>query len=106
VRKDAFVQRLPALGLTLERYTAAVPPDGYWYITRENEIVGRYRNRKAAKEAWDQIVADSGWKPPKIERDPREMMVREATMRENERFQEYWGNSHKFRPRGGVHKNR
>jgi hypothetical protein len=28
------------------------------------------------------------------------------TMKENERFFEYWNNSHKFRVRGGVHRNR
>jgi hypothetical protein len=51
-------------------------------------------------------VAASGWKPEKRELDPKDLLLREQTMKENERFFEYWGNSHKFRVRGGVHRNR
>lgn len=104
---DVYVQRLPALELAIERNSETVPKDGHYYLLRGSEQVGRFRSLKAAKEAWDQIVADTGWTPPRRKPlNPREYLVRETAMKENERFHEYWGSSHKFRAKGGVHRNR
>lgn len=106
VRTKAFVQRLPALELSIERYTDAVPDDGAWYLLCAGDQLARFKTYKAAKDAWDEFVSASGWKPERRQLDPKEYLIREATMRENERWHEYWGSSHKFRAKGGVHKNR
>jgi hypothetical protein len=103
---DSYAQRLPALELSIERSTDNVPHDGHYHLLRGREQLGRFKSLKAAQESWRAIVDESGWTPPRRELDSREYLVREATMRENERFQEYWGSSHKFRVRGGVHRNR
>ena len=104
--QDSYRQYLPALELSIERYTDVVPSDGWYYLLRSGEELGRFRTLAAAKEAWTELVEASGWKPEKREIDPKEYLLRESTMQENERFQEYWGSSHKFRVRGGVHRNR
>lgn len=106
MRKDAYIQRLPALELSIERYTDSVPADGWWYLLRAGETIGRFRSRQQATAAWAEVIATSGWRPEKTAVDPKALLVREATMRENERWHEYWGSSHKFRARGGIHKNR
>ena len=98
-----YVQLLPPLGLALERYTESVPDDGAWYIRQDGEIVGRFKTRKAARAAWDEIIAESGWEPPKRELDAEEIVRRESQMRDDERFHDYWNNSHRFRARGGIH---
>jgi len=106
-KEKPYSQRLPAIDLVLEKHTANVPDDGHYYLNRDGEQLGRFRTLKAAQEAWAQAVADSGWQPePREQLDPRELLIREADMREAERFKEYWGTSHKFRVRGGVHRNR
>jgi hypothetical protein len=101
-----YLQRLPALELSIERYTAAVPNDGLYYLLRNGERLGRFKSLKAAREAWKDVITESNWEPPKRELDAKDYLVREATLQENERFHEYWGSSHKFRARGGVHRNR
>lgn len=102
----SYRQHLPALDLSLERETERVPHDGYWYLLRGGEQVGRFRSERAARDAWKRVVDESGWRPEKREIDAEERRRLDVERRERERFLEYWGNSHKFRARGGVHKNR
>jgi hypothetical protein len=101
-----YVQRLPPLELSIERYTEDVPPDGGWYVRQHGEIVGRFRSQRAAQAAYDEIIAASGWTPPTRELSVEETLRRESQMRDDERFHDYWNNSHKFRVRGGIHRNR
>jgi hypothetical protein len=101
-----YFQHLPALDLSIERHTDNVPHDGAWYVRRDGEVVGKFKTQKAAKAAYDGVIEATGWKPEKIELSPEETLLRETQMREDERFHDYWNNSHKFRARGGVHKNR
>lgn len=103
---NRYVQQLPPLELSIERYTENVPGDGAWYVRRRGEIVGRFKSQKAAKAAWDEIISESGWEPSKRELDPEEVLRRESQMRDDERFHDYWNSSHKFRVRGGIHRNR
>jgi hypothetical protein len=97
--------RLPALGLSLQRYTADVPDDGYWYLLRGDEQLGRHRTEKAGRAAWQEYIAGSGWEPPQRELDPAEALQRDISAREHARYVEYWSSSHKFR-RGGMFKGR
>jgi len=59
-----YTQRLPALGLSIERLTAAVPADGFFYLMRTGERVGRFRSLASAQEAWREVVRLEGWSPP------------------------------------------
>jgi hypothetical protein len=88
---DRYVQRLDALGLSIERNTEAVPADGAWYLLRNGDVIGRYRSRKAAQEAWRQIIDESGWTPPKTaHRTTEEMLAAERAARDRDARNEYW----------------
>jgi hypothetical protein len=104
--RESYRQHLPALDLSIERYTDAVLADGWYYLLRSGQELGRFKSLNAAREAWTEFVKASGWEPETREMDPKELLLREMTMKENERFFEYWNNSHKFRVRGGMHRNR
>ena len=60
-----YLQQLPALELSIERHTESVPADGFWYLRQRGETLGRFRTLKAAKTAWDKVIATSGWTAPK-----------------------------------------
>jgi hypothetical protein len=86
-----YVQRLPVLGLSIERHTEAVPNDAWWYLLRDGEIVGRYRTLKAAQTAWSAFVEASGWKPPpRPDRTPAEILAEEKRARDRDARNEYW----------------
>jgi hypothetical protein len=80
-RRVPYRQALPALQLSIERYTPAVPDDGAWYLLRDGDHLGRYRTLAAAKEAWDHVVAESGWEPAARPTDPGETLLRERRER-------------------------
>lgn len=81
MKREPYRQRLPALGLALERFTDAVPDDGGWYLLRDGRQIGRYRSLKAAKDAWAEVVAESGWQPAQRRADPSETIAREQAER-------------------------
>jgi hypothetical protein len=88
---DRYVQRLPALGLSLERATPAVPADGYFYLLRDGIVLKRARSLKAAQEAWREVVDASGWKPPKAQgRTPKAMLDADRAARDRDARNEYW----------------
>lgn len=86
---DAYVQLLPALGLSIERYTERVPGDGGWYLMHGGELLGRFRNLKQAQSAYADAIATTGWTPPKREADP-DLVAKDAQRRNDEAFFEYW----------------
>lgn len=79
--KTTYRQTQPAIGLSLERLTDAVPRDGAYYLLQDGEIVARYGSLKAAKAAWDDALAASGWTPPKATIDADEVQMRERRER-------------------------
>lgn len=81
VAKNPYRQTQPAVGLSLERFTDAVPTDGAYYLLLNGEIVGRYRSLKAAKTAWNHALDTSGWTPPKSELNPHDIQMRERRER-------------------------
>ena len=88
---DSYVQRLPALGLSIERATPAVPADGYFYLLRDGVVLTRARSLKAAEKAWREVVEASGWVPPKTQdRTPKEMLAAERAARDRDARNEYW----------------
>lgn len=76
-----YKQVLPALKLSLERGTDAVPADGAWYLIRDGIQIGRYRTLSAAQDVWRDVVHASGWKPPKRQIDVADVRRREQTER-------------------------
>jgi hypothetical protein len=93
----AYVQRLPALGLSIEHRTERVPDDAGWYLMRGDERLGRFRSLKLAQSAYAEAIAQSRWKPPP--RSPSsDLVAREAQRRNDEAFFEYWY--------GGIHSRR
>lgn len=80
-KKNPYRQTQPAVGLSLERSTDAVPDDGAYYLVENGEIIGRYRSLKAAKAAWDDALTTTGWAPTKAEVNPHEVQMRERRER-------------------------
>ena len=89
--RDDYVQRLPALRLSIERNTPAVPADGRWHLIRNGAEIKSYGSLKAAQEAWRQIVAESGWTPPQVDqRSPSEIREAERRAQDRDARNEYW----------------
>jgi hypothetical protein len=76
-----YKQQLPAIGLSLERYTTSVPQDGAYYLVQHGQQLGRYRSLKAAKVAWDEAVGASGWTPTRRALDVADVALRERRER-------------------------
>jgi hypothetical protein len=88
---DQYVQRLPALGLSIERNTPAVPSDGYFYVLRDGVVLKRVRSLKSAQDTWRDVVAASGWTPPKPQgRTPEAMLAADRAARDRDARNEYW----------------
>jgi hypothetical protein len=94
---DDYAQHLPAIKLSLVRNCDPAPHDGRFYLFRDGEVVGTFKRLKEAKAAWEEAVAASGWQPEARELDPAEVRERAIAIREAERYEQYWGSSHKFR---------
>lgn len=79
--REPYRQVLPDLALSIERFTDNVPADGYWYLLRAGEQIGRHRSLKAARAAWKTVVSESGWTPERRELDPAQIRRREQMER-------------------------
>lgn len=77
MNRAPYRQTLPALTLSIERYTRHVPNDGAWYLLKGGHKIGRFRSLKAAKQAWDAEVASSKWSPAERPLDANEVLARE-----------------------------
>ena len=94
----SYKQTIPAIGLSLERYTKAVPGDGYYYVLLNGEIKGRFKNKSAALQLYRDVLQSSGYTPPPVEKAaPRN----EAVEGYLDAKESYWGESHKHTRRGG-----
>jgi hypothetical protein len=97
---DSYRQFVPAIGLSIERCTSAVPSDGYYYVLNGGKIEGRFRTLKDAQRRYKELLEASGYRPPGLERakvDPE----KEAVERYMDELEAYWGDSHKHSRRGG-----
>jgi hypothetical protein len=93
----SYKQSLPAIGLSLERHTNAVPSDGY-YVLLHGELKGRFKNKATALELYRKLLKDSGYKPPPIDKAAARNEDMEGYLDAKEL---YWGESHKHVRRGG-----
>lgn len=98
IRPASFKQTVPAIGLSLERYTERVPKDGYFYVLLGDEVRGRSRNKKEALELYGSVLQESGYTAPPVEPStPRNKAVETYL----DDLESYWTESHKHTRRGG-----
>ena len=97
---ESYRQAIVAVNLSIERCTAAVPSDGYYYVLKDGKVEGRFRSLKQAQAKYKELLAASGYQPPcKIATgvDPD----REAVERYMDELEAYWIDSHRHSRRGG-----
>jgi hypothetical protein len=81
VKREPYRQVLPALDLSLERFTENVPADGRWRLLQAGQEIGCFRSLKAGQEAWREFVRASGWRPTRSEVDVADVRRREQAER-------------------------
>jgi hypothetical protein len=93
--------------VSLERGTEAVPNDGKYYLVLGGQIVKSFRSLKAAKQAYQKLLADIGFEPEakNDELDPEEVRRRERLAVDYYRVSDYWDEAHHHRG-GGKLRNR
>jgi len=96
---DSYKQSIQAIGVSVERLTAHVPADGWFYVLQQGQVQGRYRTLKAAQIHYRELVNASGWSPPPVEKRRADPSV-EAVERYMDELTEYWGSSHGHRKPG------
>lgn len=90
-RAQSYSQQLPALDLSIERNTEAVPQDDRYYVLHAGSVKGCFRSLAPAQAQWKEIVAESGWKPPPPpELSSAERKARDKVMRERYEKAEHW----------------
>ena len=91
---------IPELKLSIERNTANVPNNNYYYVIRDGEIIEKYRTLKKAKELFDNMIKESGYKPKLENSKPKE----ESECELDKYFlakEIYWAESYKYRGKSG-----
>ncbi len=88
--QDAYIQRLPALDLAIERATERTPDTTRYYVYRGDEVVAAFPRLSQAQARFREIRDASGWRPPEPESDPEERLRRENEARERFRQLEHW----------------
>ncbi len=97
-KDEPYRQYIPGVALSLERNTEAVPKDGWFYIIKGGESIGRYRFLKQAQQEYTAI------RDTLVERRPPQSTADAGTLAMDSYFSEkelYWSASHKYRRGGG-----
>jgi hypothetical protein len=97
---DNYKHYIPDIKLSIERNTRDVPNDDCYYIVRDGKIIDKSRTLKKAKEVFDKMVKESGFKP-KVERDGSKDLKDYALDQYFLAKEVYWAESYKHRGRGG-----
>lgn len=96
----SYKHYIPDLELSIERNTASVPADGLYYVVKAGSILGKYRSLKKAREVFQAMVKESGYKPKM-----QEVKTKTASELSIEHYLDnkdlYWAESYKFRGKGG-----
>ena len=93
-----FRQSVPPIGLSIERHTPNVPSDGWYHVVLQGAIKGSFRQKRQAEQLYRSILAESGYKPPKVDRTAER---NETVERYLDDIEGYWLDSHKHVRRGG-----
>ncbi len=97
---EPYRQSIAAVGLAIERGTAAVPDDGYFYVLFAGQVQGRYRTLKQAQAQYREILSNQDWKPKPLSPGPVDSST-EAVERYMDALEAYWADAHSHRRRGG-----
>jgi len=100
VSMESYRQSIPAIGLSLERSTADIPKDGYFYVLLNGTVKGRFRAMKQALALYKSLLEESGYTPP-LSGDRKADPAREAVERYMDDLEAYWTDSHRHARRGG-----
>jgi hypothetical protein len=99
--RDAYIQRLDAIGLAIERATDRTPDANQYHVFKGDELLGSFRRLPDAQKLFARLRDESGWKPPpKAELSPQEVLARERELHQRTAYMEYWSQSHRFRGGG------
>jgi len=99
-RNDTYVQEIASARVAIKRGTPDVPADGRFHLVHDGHVKASYRGLKAATEAYRQLLADIGWKPPAKAKQELDL----ARLQEERFFDEYeayWSRSGSYRAKGG-----
>lgn len=97
---ENYKHYIPELKLSIEKNTVNVPNNNYYYVISDGEIIAKHRTLKMAKELFDKMVKESGYKP-KIEKSKQ----KDSRDHELDRYflakEIYWAESYKYRGKSG-----
>ena len=91
---------IPALDLSIERYTNRVPNDGRYHIVYKGNTVDSFRSKKIAEQRFYQLVEESGYKPDTPEAKPLDPS-QEALDRYLLAKNIFWAEGPKYKGKGG-----
>ena len=91
---------IPDLKLSIEKNTNNVPSNNYYYVIRDGEIIEKYRTLKKAKELFDKMVKESGYKP-KFDNSAQKDMYDSKLDQYFYAKEVYWAESYKYRGKSG-----
>lgn len=89
-------QYVPALGISLECGTDAVPKDGRYHVMMNGEVVASFRSQNAALRRYKGLIAEAGGypkpeKPSMTAEDRRLLLIRESVHKRLDLAEDYWG---------------
>ncbi|GIW06558.1 MAG: hypothetical protein KatS3mg060_1363 [Dehalococcoidia bacterium] len=101
-----FRQGIPAIDLWVKRGTGDVPSDGKYHVLHGGVLVASFRQKSAALARYKELLAASGWTPPKRETLDRDELIRQEDIaRDLDRGFDYWSSAFSYRS-GGRGRNR
>jgi len=97
---ENYKHYIPDLKLSIEKNTNNVPNNNYYYVLKDGIIIEKQRTLKKAKELFEKLVTESGFKPQIRNRE-----IKDTHDYELDKYflakEIYWANSHKYRGKGG-----
>lgn len=87
---QTYVQRLPAIGLAIERATDRTPDARRYHLYRRDELLGSFTKLADAQARFREARDESGWTAPERKADPSEALAREKEAGERYRQAEHW----------------
>lgn len=97
---ESYKHFVPHAGLSIERYTDAVPKDGKYYLIRNGEITHVFKSRKLAEQRFREMLKEMDYTP-----EPTAAATRTQGEMHVERYLDakdmFWATSYLHRSRGG-----
>ena len=95
---EPYRQYVPGTALSLERNTDIVPNDGWFYVIKNGEVVGRFKTLKHAQQEYVAIRDDLVERQvPKDEGDANTLVMDSYFLAK----ELYWSDSYNYRRSGG-----